>query len=114
MIEALAKVCKDHHAELASTLIHIFCTYDCLVPLINACLAKSVDDEGMLATTSCPLLRALLSREVVVQSLLGAYTIEVWPNMMMPLVPKLSNICTREVPKLNNVCTREVPKQCLH
>ena len=50
VIEALAKVCKDHHAELASTLIHIFCAYDRVVPLINACLGKSVDNEGASTT----------------------------------------------------------------
>ena len=50
-IEALAKVCKDHHAELASTLIHIFCSYNKVVPLINACLEKSVDNEGTCVHT---------------------------------------------------------------
>ena len=47
VIEVLAKVCKDHQAEMASTLLHIFSTYDRLVPLINACLVKSVDNEGV-------------------------------------------------------------------
>ena len=46
----LAKVCKDHHAELASTLLHIFSTYDRLLPLINAYLAKSVDNEGVFVS----------------------------------------------------------------
>ena len=48
VIEALAVVCKDHHAELASTLVHIFCTYDRVVPLICACLEKTIDNEGGL------------------------------------------------------------------
>ena len=39
-------VCKDHHAELASTLIHIFCQYDRVVPILTACLKKSIDKEG--------------------------------------------------------------------
>ncbi len=54
MIEALAKVCKDHHAELASTLVHIFCTYNKVVPLITACLAKSVDSEGACVCVCLP------------------------------------------------------------
>ena len=45
-IEILAKVFKDHHAELASTLIHIFCHYDRVVPILTACLKKSIDKEG--------------------------------------------------------------------
>lgn len=37
---------KDHHAELASTLVHIFCQYDRVVPILTACLRKSIDKEG--------------------------------------------------------------------
>ena len=46
MIEVLAKVCRDHHAELACTLVRIFCHYKMALPIINACLAKSIDKEG--------------------------------------------------------------------
>ena len=46
IIEALAKVCKDHHAELASTLIQIFLHYDKVIPILTECLAKSIDNEG--------------------------------------------------------------------
>jgi len=46
VIEALAKVCKDHHAELASTLIQIFCHYNRVVPITTACIAKSIESEG--------------------------------------------------------------------
>ena len=45
-IELLASVCKDHHAELASTLVQLLCNYDKVVPIITACLAKSVESEG--------------------------------------------------------------------
>ena len=52
VIEALAKVCKDHHTELASTLIQIFCEYDRVVPILPACIAKSIDKEGMCVSMS--------------------------------------------------------------
>lgn len=48
IIEALARVCKDHHAELASTLIQIFLYNDMIIPILTACLAKSVEHEGRL------------------------------------------------------------------
>lgn len=51
-IEILAKVFKDHHAELASTLIHIFCQYDRVVPILTACLKKSIDKEGKSKTVT--------------------------------------------------------------
>ena len=46
-IEMLAEVCKDHHAELASTLIHIFCRYDRVIPILAHCLTKAVEAEGV-------------------------------------------------------------------
>ena len=46
VIEALATVCKDHHAELACALIQIFCHYNRVLPIVNACLAKSIKKEG--------------------------------------------------------------------
>ncbi len=46
MIELLAVVCKEHHAELASTIVQILCSYDQVVPVISACLAKSIEKEG--------------------------------------------------------------------
>lgn len=46
VIESLATVCKDHHAELASALIQIFCHYNRVLPIVNACLAKSIKKEG--------------------------------------------------------------------
>ena len=46
VIEALAKVCKDHHADLAGTLIRIFCHYKRVLPIVNSCLAKSIEKEG--------------------------------------------------------------------
>lgn len=48
VIEVLVKVCKDHPVDLASSLIHIFCAYDRVVPLINACLGKSVENTGSI------------------------------------------------------------------
>ena len=53
-IETLAKVCKDHHAELASTLIHIFIDYDRVVPIITACLGKSIESEGWFISPLAP------------------------------------------------------------
>jgi hypothetical protein len=47
-------VFKDHHAELASTLIHIFCHYDRVVPILTACLKKSIDKEGKTKTPGSP------------------------------------------------------------
>ena len=47
VIEALAKVCKDHHAELACTLIQVFCHYNRAVPIITECITKSVQNEGL-------------------------------------------------------------------
>ena len=46
VIETLAAVCKDHHAELACALIQIFCHYNRVLPIVNACLAKSIEKEG--------------------------------------------------------------------
>ena len=63
-IEILAKVFKDHHAELASTLIHIFCQYDRVVPILTACLKKSIDKEGKSKTvTPIPLLSQFLLKK---------------------------------------------------
>ncbi|CAI8014988.1 Ras GTPase-activating protein 1 [Geodia barretti] len=50
VIEALATVCKDHHAELACALIQIFCHYNRVLPIVNACLAKSIKKEENVAT----------------------------------------------------------------
>ena len=47
MIEALANVCKDHHAQLASTLVQIFCQYNRIIPITTACIAKSIEKEGV-------------------------------------------------------------------
>lgn len=46
VIEVLAKVCKDHHADLACTLVRIFCHYKRVLPIVNSCLAKSIKKEG--------------------------------------------------------------------
>lgn len=46
VIEVLARVCKDHHADLACTLIRIFCHYNRVLPIVNSCLAKSIKKEG--------------------------------------------------------------------
>ena len=56
VIEALAAVCKDHHAELACNLIQIFCHYNRVLPIVNACLAKSIEKEGKTSSTICVLL----------------------------------------------------------
>ncbi|XP_064391287.1 ras GTPase-activating protein 1-like [Halichondria panicea] len=50
MIELLAVVCKEHHAELASTIVQILCSYDQVVPVISACLAKSIEKEENMGT----------------------------------------------------------------
>jgi hypothetical protein len=56
VIEALATVCKDHHAELACALIQIFCHYNRVLPIVNACLAKSIKKEGKSIVWWCCVL----------------------------------------------------------
>ena len=46
VIETLAKVCVDHHAGLASTLIQIFCHHQWVLPILIECLSRSVMAEG--------------------------------------------------------------------
>lgn len=92
VIEALAKVCKDHHAELASTLIHIFCSYDRIMPLMNTCLAKSVDNEGTVSVWLCDcgvIISLLLSPSSLHLSVLSSPPSFPLPPPSFPLPPSL-------------------------
>ena len=57
VIEELAKVCVDHHASLASTLIQIFCHNQWVLPVIIKCLAGAIDVEGHTITINVPSLQ---------------------------------------------------------
>ena len=68
VIEALAKVCKDHHAELASTLIHTFCHYNRVIPIMTACITKSIRNEGVSDNRTFQLFQAIAGLSPSLQS----------------------------------------------
>lgn len=101
VIEALAKVCKDHHAELASTLIHIFCYYNRVIPLINACLAKSVDNEENVSTLfrAATLSTMLMDQLMKLTSLNYLRSILTGPVKQIMECPDSSEISPALLPK---------------
>ena len=46
VIETMSKVFTEHHQELATTLIEIFCHHQRVLQIISKCLAKVIQNEG--------------------------------------------------------------------
>ena len=46
VIETMSKVFTEHHQELATTLIEIFCHHQRVLHIISTCLAKVIQNEG--------------------------------------------------------------------
>lgn len=50
VIETMSKVFTEHHQELATTLIEIFCHHQRVLQIISKCLAKVIQNEENMAT----------------------------------------------------------------
>jgi Ras GTPase-activating protein 1 len=88
VIEALAKVCKDHHADLACTLIRIFCHYNRVLPIINTCLGKSIEREDNVAT----LFRASTLATVLMDQLMKLTAIDYLHAVLKGPVEKIADL----------------------
>jgi len=53
VLESLVKVCKEHHAELASRLVHIYLDTDMIIDKLIKCNQRVIDQESKQIKIDC-------------------------------------------------------------
>lgn len=65
VLESLVKVCKEHHAELASRLVHIFLDTDMIIDKLIICNQRVIDKESESRTTCLVYLMCIEVMSVI-------------------------------------------------